>query len=90
MNAREFVVLVYIISFLVGLIAIGKILIDFWFYLEIWHKALIGYSAFVAFCGVLIAYWVFEDGQELIRLGDEKYQLWKQVQELESKMKKTS
>jgi len=90
MNPRAFVVLVYVITFFLSIGGIISIPADAWKYIAFWQQTLFAFYILVGFCGFLIAFWVYEDGEELNRLGVEKYLLWKQVQDLENKMKKAT
>jgi hypothetical protein len=47
------------------------------------QKATMAIDTFLGFCGILIAYWVYEDGQKLDDLEEEKLGLERRISELD-------
>ncbi|HLE74919.1 MAG TPA: hypothetical protein VI864_02615 [Candidatus Bathyarchaeia archaeon] len=91
MNLRGFVVLVYVAAFLVALFGVFSIPVQAWQNIENWQKAMFAFYILVGFCGILIACWVYEDGQQTERLETFYYSLEKalekRIYELEKKTK---
>jgi len=65
LNVRIIPVVFYVIAFLIGLGAFVSIPSLSWTLLNDWQKTLIGVAFLVAFCGILVAYWVYNDYEEL-------------------------
>ena len=66
MTAREFVVWIYVIAFFLSVCGIGSVYFDLslWKYIALWQQTLLAFYLLVGFCGILVAYWVYEDGQQ--------------------------
>jgi hypothetical protein len=65
MNARQAVFWIYLIALIIGIVSIVAIPIESWKYIADWQKALFGFQILLGICGVLIAYWVVRDGEDL-------------------------
>jgi len=72
-NAREAVFWIYIIALAIGIVSIATIPIEYWKDIADWQKALFGFQILLGICGVLIAFWVSEDVDEIrslqVRIG---------------------
>ncbi len=96
MKARQFVVWIYVIAFFLSIAGVGSVYFDLslWKYIALWQQALFAFYLLVGFCGILVAYWVYEDGQELEDLykaqHDLRSDLRKQAQKLEEKLGKAT
>jgi Tfp pilus assembly protein PilO len=95
MKAREFVVCIYVIAFFLSVGGIGSVYFDLslWKYIAVWQQALFAFYLLVGFCGTLVAYWVYEDGEDIEELEKAQYELRsdlrKQTRELEELRKAT-
>jgi di/tricarboxylate transporter len=67
MKAREFVVWIYVIAFFLSVGGIGSVYFDrsLWKYISLWQQTLFAFYLLVGFCGVLLAYWVHEDEEQI-------------------------
>jgi predicted membrane channel-forming protein YqfA (hemolysin III family) len=94
MNLREIVVCVYSSAFLIALIGIALIPEETWKYIADWQKITFAFYILVGFCGVLIAYWVYDDGSKIDhlteRLSAVEGSLQKRIFDLEEKIEKSS
>lgn len=80
---RLIVFLLYVVGFVIGVVGLSMIPMETWEFLlehEPWLAAIYGYSLLLAFCGLLVAYWVWQDGEEL-----DRRLLWGAAQEEEDK-----
>lgn len=68
MALRDFVVVIYVIAFIVSIISILSIPQDLWRFLSLGQTLAFGFSLLVGFCGVLLAYYVSVDGENIRRL----------------------
>jgi len=68
LNAREAVFWIYLINLAIGIVAIATIPGEYWKYIADWQKALFGFQILLGTCGVLIAFWVSEDVDEISSL----------------------
>jgi len=64
-SLRGFVLFIYVIAFLLSLGTIASIPSAAWRYIADWQKISLGFGILVAFCGVLLAYFVWEDGRRI-------------------------
>jgi len=65
MNIRIIVVCVFFISFLITVFAITVILVQNWQRIDLWERTLYIFTILQGFCMFLIAYWVYEDAEDL-------------------------
>jgi len=89
-DLRGFVVSVYVIAFVLAVLGLTSIPGETWNYIDWWQKTLFAFYILVGFCGVLIAYWVYVDDNEIEKLRVRLSLTDKEVQEIRDKMKKTS
>jgi len=85
MNLRKFVVDVYIGVFFLAIGGIALIPGEVWQYISDWQKVLFVFYILVGFCGVLVAYWVYEDDGAIRRIEEQNHLLRKRIEELERK-----
>jgi hypothetical protein len=71
MALRGFVLLIYIIAFLIAIISVASIPQEAWQLLSLGQKLVFGFFILVGLCGVLLAYFVWEDGEKLDELSYE-------------------
>jgi hypothetical protein len=69
---RQIVVFVYFVAFCLAVFGLLSIPAQAWQYVPNWEKALFAFYFLVAFCGVLLAYWVYEDGKKIESLEERK------------------
>lgn len=81
MNTREFIVFIYFLNFLIGILSIGYFLITS-NYIDLWQLAFYGYYFILGFCGVALAYWISEDKKDIIYYADEIQKLRGFIQDL--------
>jgi hypothetical protein len=62
---RRFVVVFYVIAFTLSIVGIFSIPQNAWQLLSSGEKVLMGFNLLVGFCGVLLAYFVYVDGEDL-------------------------
>lgn len=62
---RQYIVTVYVIAFIIVIVSVLSIPSGAWQLLSFGQSLLIGFDVLVCFCGVMLAYFVYVDGQEL-------------------------
>jgi len=88
MNIRGFVVSIYVLAFLLALGGVVGIPETAWTYIQDWEIALFAFYILIGFCGVLLAFWVYQDGQSLHDLNEKIYAFQKKIDEFENPQKK--
>lgn len=72
---------IYVVNFLIGLVGILLIPAGFWEILDWWEILLYLYPLVLAFCGILIALWVWQDGDYIDHLSTELVRLKRRLEE---------
>jgi hypothetical protein len=89
MNLRRHVLAVYVIALFLIAVAVGGIPSADWKYVSDWQKGLFAFQILIAVCGVLMAYWLYDDEQRMDELehlyGDEIEKLWGTIQNQKKK-----
>lgn len=83
---REIAVGIYALAFVASIISILSFAGISWMVLGLWFQLLIVVGALVSFCGVLLAYWVYEDGKTIDELNRHHTRSEAKIEELKKEI----
>jgi len=84
---RLLAVWVYSIAFFLSIIELLVMPNEMWSQIDLWQMAIFGFQRLVGVSAILIAYWVYDDGDAREWLEDEVLKMRDKVSELEKKIR---